>query len=161
VLRPFNTYGPRQSTRAVIPTIITQLLAGQNRVRLGALAPTRDFSFVGDTVIGFEAMLTADGVEGEVVNLGSNFEISIGELAKLIAEVIGTGIEIESDDERLRPEGSEVERLWADNTKAKQLISWSPEFAGRDGLKRGLARTVEWFRDPANLARYNPGRYTL
>jgi dTDP-glucose 4,6-dehydratase len=100
-------------------------------------------------------------VEGEVVNLGSNFEISIGELAKLIAEVIGTGIEIESDDERLRPEGSEVERLWADNTKAKRLIRWSPEFAGRDGLKRGLARTVEWFRDPANLARYNPGQYTL
>jgi len=161
ILRPFNTYGPRQSTRAVIPTIITQLLAGQNRVRLGSLHPTRDFSYVADTAAGFEAMLAAENVEGEVVNLGSNFEIAIGELAQLIAEVVGVDIEIESEGMRVRPADSEVERLWADNSKAARLVGWRPRYAGRDGLKRGLAETVTWFRDPANLRLYKPGRYTL
>jgi dTDP-glucose 4,6-dehydratase len=161
VLRPFNTYGPRQSTRAVIPTVITQLAAGARRVRLGALHPTRDFSFIEDTVAGFVAMAESDAAVGEVVNLGSDCEISIGDTARLIAEVMGLDIEIEIQAARLRPEDSEVDRLWADTAKARRLIGWAPRFTGRDGLARGLAATVAWFADPENLKRYRVGRYTL
>lgn len=160
VARPFNTYGPRQSARAVIPTIITQLLAGQRRIRLGATHPTRDFNYVEDTVAGFIALAKSD-IAGEVVNFGSDFEVSIGDTARLIAEVIGTELEIEADDQRLRPAASEVERLWGSNEKARRLLGWSPAHGGRDGLKAGLARTVEWFRDPANLARYKAGQYNI
>ena len=162
-IRPFNTYGPRQSARAVIPTIITQIAAGQTRVRLGALHPTRDFSFVIDTARGVTAALTApsEKVVGATINLGSNFEISIGGMAALIAEVMGTSIEIESEPERLRPQGSEVERLWADNTRARELLGWMPQFDGREGLKRGLAATAAWFRDPVNIARYKADRYNI
>jgi dTDP-glucose 4,6-dehydratase len=161
VLRPFNTYGPRQSTRAVIPTVITQLAAGGRRVRLGALHPTRDFSHVEDTVAGFVAMAESDAAVGEVVNLGTEYEISIADTARLIAEVMGVDIDIESEAERLRPEASEVDRLCADTAKARRLIDWAPRFAGRDGLARGLAATVAWFSDPDNLRRYKVGRYTL
>jgi dTDP-glucose 4,6-dehydratase len=160
-IRPFNTYGPRQSTRAVIPTIITQIAAGSRTIELGSLHPTRDFNFVADTVSGFIAALTAENVLGEVINIGSNFEISIGETVQLIAEVMGTDVAIESDDVRVRPEKSEVERLWADNTKARELLGWSPSYAGRDGFARGLAETAAWFRDPDNLQRYKVGSYTL
>ena len=161
LLRPFNTYGPRQSARAVIPTIITQIAAGQRRIKLGAVHPTRDFNFVSDTVAGFIAALDAQQAVGEVINLGSNFEISIGDTARAIAEVMGVTIEIETDDQRLRPENSEVERLWASNTKARELLGWQPAYGGRDGFLRGLTETVAWFREPTNLAAYKADIYNL
>lgn len=161
VMRPFNTYGPRQSTRAVLPTVITQIAAGAKTVKLGALHPTRDFNYVLDTVEGFLAVAASDRALGEVINVGSDFEISIGDAARLVAEVMGVRIEIESEAARLRPGPSEVERLWADNSRARDLLGWTPRYGGRDGLRRGLEETVRWFRDPANLARYKTGRYSL
>ena len=161
LLRPFNTYGPRQSARAVIPTIITQIAAGQRRIKLGAVHPTRDFSFVSDTVSGFIAALGADQAVGEVINLGSNFEISIGDTVHAIAEVMGVQVEIETDDQRLRPEKSEVERLWACNAKARELLGWQPAYGGREGFLRGLAETVAWFKVPAHLAAYKADIYNL
>jgi NAD dependent epimerase/dehydratase len=161
VIRPFNTYGPRQSARAVIPSVITQVASGRRHIRLGALHPTRDFSFVTDTVAGFIAALHADRVVGEVINLGSGFEISIGDAAQTIAEVMGETIDVTLDEQRLRPEKSEVERLCASNEKAKRLLNWSPQFSGLDGFKRGLVTTVDWFKDPANLARYKADAYNL
>ena len=160
-LRPFNTYGPRQSARAVIPTIITQIASGRNRIHLGATHPTRDFSYVADTAAGFAAALQSDRAVGQVINLGSNFEISIGETAKAIADVMETEIELYTDDQRLRPEKSEVDRLLASNAKAKELLGWSPVYGGLDGFKRGLAETVEWFTTPQNLAGYKPQMYNL
>ena len=161
IARPFNTYGPRQSARAVIPTIITQIAKGQRKIKLGAVSPTRDFNFVQDTVAGFIAILNSDQGLGEVVNLGSNFEISIGETARLIAEVMNAEIEILTEEARLRPENSEVERLWAGNAKAKELFSWQPEYGGRDGFKRGLAETAVWFTKPDNLRAYKTDIYNL
>lgn len=161
IIRPFNTYGPRQSARAVIPTIITQIANGQRQIKLGAVSPTRDFNFVSDTVSGFIAALNSDRGIGEVINLGSNFEISIGDTARTIAEVMGTKIEIQTDEQRLRPEKSEVERLWASNEKAKKLLDWSPRYAGLDGFRRGLSETVSWFSEPANLASYKSHLYNL
>lgn len=161
ILRPFNTYGPRQSARAVIPTIISQIAKGQRQIKLGAVSPTRDFNYVKDTVAGFIAALTADQGVGEVINIGSNFEISIGDTAHLIAEVMDAQIEIITDEERLRPEKSEVNRLWADNRKAQALLGWSPQYGGRDGFKRGLQETADWFTNPENLAAYRSDRYVI
>ena len=161
IARPFNTYGPRQSARAVIPTIIIQIANGQRQIKLGAVSPTRDFNFVQDTVAGFIAALNCDQGLGEVVNFGSNFEISVGDTARLIAATMNTEIEIITDDARLRPENSEVERLWADNAKAKQLFGWQPAYGGREGFKRGLAETAEWFQDSANLVSYKADRYNI
>ena len=161
IARPFNTYGPRQSARAVIPTIITQIATGQKEIKLGAVSPTRDFNFVKDTVSGFVAALESDGGIGEVVNFGSNFEISIGDTAKLIAEVMNTEVVIVTDEARMRPENSEVERLWADNGKAKNLLGWQPAFAGREGFKRGIGETVDWFTKTSNLSRYKADRYNI
>jgi NAD dependent epimerase/dehydratase len=160
-LRPFNTYGPRQSARAVIPTIITQIANGQRQIRLGAVHPTRDFNYVRDTVAGFIKALEADKGIGEVINLGSNFEISIGDTAQAIANVMGADIEILTDNDRLRPDNSEVERLWADNSKAKALLGWQPQYSGLEGFKRGLQETVDWFNARANLAGYKWDRYNL
>lgn len=160
-LRPFNTYGPRQSARAVIPAIITQVANGQRRIKLGAVQPTRDFNFVLDTVSGFVKALEVDAGVGEVVNLGSNFEISIGDTAQAIADVMGTNIEIVTDKQRLRPDKSEVERLWADNKKAKKLLGWQPEYGGLEGFKRGLQETASWFRSSENLATYKSDLYNL
>lgn len=160
-IRPFNTYGPRQSARAVIPTIITQIAAGKRKLKLGALHPTRDFNYVADTVGGFLAVASSDASVGEVINVGSNFEISIGDTAALIAEVMGVEIEIEADDARMRPEKSEVERLWADNQKAKRLLGWQPTYGDRAGLARGLEETVAWFTEAGNLARYKTDVYNV
>ena len=160
-LRPFNTYGPRQSARAVIPTVITQIATGRRRVSLGAVHPTRDFSYVADTVSGFIAALSSSNGVGEVINLGSGFEISIGDAARVIADVMGAEIEIVTDEQRLRPEKSEVERLCASNDKARRLLGWTPAYAGLEGFKRGVARTVEWFSDPGNLARYKAELYNV
>ena len=161
LLRPFNTYGPRQSARAVIPTVITQIANGERQIKLGAVHPTRDFNYVTDTVAGFIAALKSDRAVGEVINLGSNFEISIGDTARFIAETMGVQIELVTDDQRLRPEKSEVERLWASNAKALDLLGWQPAFAGRDGFLRGLAETVAWFREPANLTGYKSSIYNV
>ncbi len=161
IARPFNTYGPRQSARAVIPTIISQIANGKRQIKLGAVSPTRDFNFVQDTVAGFIAAFKSDQGLGEVVNFGSNFEISIGETAQLIAEAMNTEIEIVTDEARLRPENSEVERLWADNSKAKQLFGWTPEYSEREGFKRGLAETATWLSNPENLATYKSDIYNL
>jgi NAD dependent epimerase/dehydratase len=155
-VRPFNTFGPRQSQRAVIPTIITQCLSG-DQVHLGATSPTRDLNFVENTVDGFvRAALTPD-IDGQVINLGSGREISIGDLAQLIAELAGSSIEIISEEARIRPENSEVERLLADASHAEQIMGWTPAVS----LEDGLTQTIEWFRDPANLARYRVGAYTV
>ncbi|EMN47074.1 NAD dependent epimerase/dehydratase, LLPSF_EDH_00030 family [Leptospira interrogans str. L1207] len=161
IIRPFNTYGPRQSARAVIPTIITQIAKGNRKIKLGAVHPTRDFNFVKDTVAGFIAALNSDVCVGEVINLGSNYEISVEDTVRLIAEVMKVNVEIESDDQRLRPEKSEVERLWASNQKAKDLINWSPEYGGRDGFKRGLSETIDWFSDIDNLSFYKADIYNI
>lgn len=161
LLRPFNTYGPRQSARAVIPTIITQVANGMRRIKLGSVHPTRDFNFVADTVAGFMSALVSDNGVGEVINLGSNFEISIGDTAQAIADVMGVEIEIVTDEQRLRPEKSEVERLWASNDKAKELLGWQPRYGGLDGFKRGLAETVAWFVKKENLSGYKAGLYNV
>ena len=161
VLRPFNTYGPRQSARAVIPTIITQVAAGQRQIRLGALSPTRDFNFVVDTCRAFQAIANCDAALGKVLNAASNFEISIGDTASLIGEVMNVQLEIVTDEQRMRPEGSEVNRLFGDNTRLRRLTGWKPSYGGLDGFRRGLAQTAEWFTDPANLARYRPGTYSV
>ena len=160
-VRPFNTYGPRQSARAVIPTIITQIANGAHKVELGALTPTRDFSFVQDTVNGFLAALNSTKGLGQVINLGSNFEISIGETVALIAESMNTTVETASSEERWRPENSEVERLWADNSKAKELFGWQPTYSGRDGFIRGLVETIAWFCQSENLRSYKSDIYNL
>jgi NAD dependent epimerase/dehydratase len=161
ILRPFNTYGPRQSARAVIPTIITQIAAGSRRIKLGAVHPTRDFNYVVDTVAGFVAALRSDKAVGEVINLGSNFEVSIGDTAKAIADVMHAEIEIVTDEQRLRPPNSEVERLWADNRKAHALLDWQPQYGGLDGFRRGLAETAAWFGERAHLANYKTDIYNL
>lgn len=161
VIRPFNTYGPRQSARAVIPTIITQILAGKKQIKLGSIYPTRDFNFVSDTVNGFLAMAESDGAVGSVINIGSNFEVSIGETVTLIKEIMNADVEVVTDDDRVRPDASEVERLWASNEKAKRLIGWEPAYAGKDGLKRGLEETIAWFSDPAHQALYKADLYNI
>jgi dTDP-glucose 4,6-dehydratase len=156
-IRPFNTFGPRQSTRAVIPSIITQIAMGREKLQLGALHPTRDFSYVADTVRGFIAASETKAGVGEVINLGSNFEISIGDTVKLIAELMDAKIEISADSRRMRPAASEVERLWADNTKARKLLNWEPEYGGLAGMRRAMQNTIDWFSDPKNLAHYRSG----
>lgn len=161
IIRPFNTYGPRQSARAVIPTIITQIMNNQKDIKLGSIHPTRDFNFIKDTVNGFISAAESDKSIGEVINIGSNFEISIGETAKLIADIMNADINIISDDERIRPEKSEVERLWADNSKMKNLTGWLPAYGGQEGFIKGLKETVEWFSSPENLKLYKADIYNI
>jgi len=156
-IRPFNTYGPRQSARAVIPTIITQIAAGHRKIKLGALHPTRDFNYVQDTVNGFIAVAESEQTVGEVVNCGSDYEISIGDTAALIAEIMGVDIEIETDEARLRPEKSEVERLWGDNAKLQRLTGFQPQM----NLRQGLEKTIKWFADPDNLKQYKIDIYNV
>ncbi|APG27356.1 NAD-dependent dehydratase [Syntrophotalea acetylenivorans] len=153
-VRPFNTFGPRQSARAVIPTIISQCLTGDT-VRLGSLSPTRDMNYVANTVDGFLAAATAPAAIGRTVSFGSGREISIGDLAQLIAGLIGKPIRIESEETRIRPNKSEVERLLADNTLAKNLLNWTPQVS----LEEGLQRTITWMKD--HLERYRPGVYVV
>lgn len=161
IARPFNTYGPRQSARAVIPTIITQIASGSREIRLGSVSPTRDFNYIEDTVSAFIATLESDSGLGEVVNFSSNFEISIGDTVTLISNLMGAEIIVTTDKQRLRPMNSEVERLWGDNSKAKALFGWSPAYDGPQGVMRGLEKCVAWFCDPANLARYKADIYNI
>lgn len=157
IARPFNTYGPRQSARAVIPTVITQIAAGRSSIRLGSLHPTRDFNYVEDTCRGFIELAACDAAVGATVNIGSDTEISIGATATLIKELMNSQIEIESDDARIRPADSEVERLWCDNGLIRKLTGYKP----RVDLREGLARTIKWFEQPANLARYKTQIYNI
>jgi len=159
IVRPFNTYGPRQSARAVIPTVITQIASGKKEIKLGSVSPTRDFTYVLDTVAGFIAALKSNEALGEVVNLGSKFEISIEDTAKLIAELMNEPVTVISDEQRLRPQHSEVERLLADNSKAKQLFNWQPKESGIEGFKSGLKLTIKWFSIGENLASYKTDIY--
>lgn len=152
VIRPFNTYGPRQSARAVIPAIITQALT-QPTIRLGSLSPIRDFNYVSDTVDGYIRMAESPAAVGEVINVGSGRSISIGELAENIIKLVGSGTTIEQDDQRLRPKDSEVDRLIADNKKAKNVIGWEPQHS----LEKGLTEVIEWIK--SNLDHYQPGIY--
>ena len=161
IARPFNTYGPRQSARAVIPTIISQIASGKKKLKLGSVSPTRDFNFVDDTVSGFLSMLGATSYHGEVFNIGSNYEISILETIEIIMEIMNVNLEIVSDDIRIRPKNSEVERLWSNNTKIKELLNWSPNYAGLAGFREGLSKTVDWFSQPSNLQSYKPDEYNL
>jgi len=154
-VRPFNTFGPRQSARAVIPTVISQCLAGHPSIRLGSLHPTRDMNYVGNTVEGFLAAAACPAAIGRTINLGSNREISIGDLARMIIQLTGSKATLESDATRLRPEKSEVERLLADNRLAREILHWEPAIALEDGLKA----TIEWVR--ANLHRYRPEMYAV
>lgn len=161
IIRPFNTFGPRQSTRAFIPTVITQIISGETKIRLGSLSPTRDFSFIADTVSGFIAMAKSDRVIGEIVNLGSNFEISMADTVQLIANHMRVPIQIKEDKQRFRPKKSEVERLWADNHKAQQLTDWCPKYSGKEGFMRGLEKTVEWYKTPENIKYYKSILYHI
>lgn len=157
VARPFNTYGPRQSARAVIPTIISQIASGKHRIELGDMSPTRDFNYVEDTCRGFIALAECDAAIGEVVNIGSNFEITIRDTLHLIRELMGSDIEVVQDDQRLRPQNSEVFRLWCDNSKIEALTGFKPQVA----IREGLARTIDWFTNPDNLRRYKVDIYNV
>jgi NAD dependent epimerase/dehydratase len=154
-LRPFNTYGPRQSARAVIPTIISQILAGKTEIKLGSLTPTRDFNFVLDTAEAFIKVAESERTIGEVINAGSNYEISIGDTVKKIISILGKDVKILCDDQRLRPENSEVNRLWADNTKIKELTDWKPNY----NIDRGLEATIEWVRN--NMQHFKTDIYNV
>ena len=161
VVRPFNTFGPRQSTRAVIPTIITQIASGNRRLELGALHPTRDFSFVTDTVSGFVSALESEAGTGEVVNIGSGFEVSIDNTALAIADLMNVEVEITCAADRMRPEKSEVERLFCDYSMASRLWGWGPDYGGLEGFRRGLRKAIDWFTQPDNLSLYKPDRFTI
>jgi NAD dependent epimerase/dehydratase len=161
ILRPFNTYGPRQSARAVIPTVITQLAVGEGPIRLGSVHPTRDFSHVNDTVNGFVSAIGIERTFGEVINLGSGFEVSIETTVQMIEEIMGVTTDVQTHEERVRPPLSEVDRLWADTSKAKELLGWQPSYGGLDGFRRGLEETIAWFSEPENLVRYKSDVYNV
>ena len=155
IARPFNTYGPRQSARAIIPTIISQIANGERRIKVGDLSPTRDFNFVEDTCRGFLALAQADGIEGEEINIATGTEVTMAETLRLIAEFMDADVEYVVDPQRLRPSKSEVFRLGGDNTKITGLTQWRPQVT----LREGLARTIEWFTDSDNLSRYKSDIY--
>lgn len=157
IARPFNTYGPRQSARAVIPTIISQIAAGQQQIQLGDVTPTRDFNFVEDTCRGFLALAQCDAAIGDTVNIGSNFEISVGDTLNLIKQLMGSEVEFITDAQRIRPEKSEVNRLWCDNRKIHALTGFAPQVT----LQQGLQRTIDWFCDPSNLKFYKTNLYNV
>ena len=155
IARPFNTYGPRQSARAIIPTIITQIANGATEIKVGDLTPTRDFNYVRDTCRGFLALARTEGIDGEEINICTGTEISMADTLQLIADLMGANVQWVQDEQRLRPSKSEVFRLLGDNTKIKQLTDWQPTYSLRDGL----TETIKWFSDPSNLAKYKSGIY--
>ncbi|MEZ5757451.1 MAG: NAD-dependent 4,6-dehydratase LegB [Emcibacteraceae bacterium] len=157
IARPFNTYGPRQSARAVIPTIISQIADGAKEIKLGDVSPTRDFNYVVDTCRGFIDLAKCEKSIGETVNIGSNFEISVGDTLNLIKEIMGSDVKFVTDKQRIRPEKSEVFRLWCDNTKINELTGFKPEYSIREGLQE----TVNWFQNPENLRKYKSGIYNV
>ena len=157
IARPFNTYGPRQSARAVIPTIITQIESGKDQIKLGDLTPTRDFSYVEDICRGFIALAKCEKAIGETVNIGSNFEIAIGDVVDNIKKIMNSDVQVITDNARLRPEKSEVYRLWCDNTKIRELTGFEPKYSIREGLEK----TINWFTNPDNLRKYKTDIYNV
>jgi len=157
IARPFNTYGPRQSARAVIPTIITQIAAGKRSIKLGDVTPTRDFNYVTDTCRGFMALASCPAAIGQTVNIGSNFEISVGDTVTLIRELMNSDVSFEVDEARLRPDGSEVFRLWCDNSRIEALTGFKPQV----DIRAGLSKTIEWFMQPGNLGKYKTDIYNV
>ena len=156
-VRPFNTYGPRQSARAVIPTIITQIANGMKEIKLGDITPTRDFNYVEDTCQGFLALAKCDAAIGKTVNVGSNFEISIGDTLNLIKKIMNSDVIFKVDEQRIRPEKSEVNRLWCDNTLIHTLTGFKPKYS----IETGLEKTIEWFKNPDNLKKYKASIYNV
>jgi nucleoside-diphosphate-sugar epimerase len=157
IARPFNTYGPRQSARAVIPTIISQIASGMTEIKLGDVSPTRDFNYVEDTCRGFLALAGCEEAIGETVNIASNYEISVGDTLTLIRDLMGRDVKLITDDARLRPEKSEVFRLWGENKKIRELTGFAPQVS----IEQGLQRTIDWFVRPENLAKYKAGVYNV
>ncbi len=157
IARPFNTYGPRQSARAIIPTIISQIAAGKRQIMVGDLTPTRDFNFVKDTCRGFLALATADGIEGRDINIATGTEVSMKQTLETIAQLMNVDVEYVTDPARIRPSASEVRRLCGDNTLITSLTDWRPNFS----LEQGLKETIDWFTDPANLAKYKTDIYNI
>ena len=157
IARPFNTYGPRQSARAVIPTIITQIASGKKQIKLGDVSPTRDFNYVEDTCRGFIALAECDKAVGEVVNIGSNYEISVGDTLNLIKKLMNSDVEFLVDQQRIRPKNSEVNRLWCDNSKILELTGFKPQFSIEEGLKK----TIDWFTVKENLEKYKIDIYNI
>ena len=157
LVRPFNTYGPRQSARAIIPTIISQIINGKTEIELGSLTPTRDLTFVKDTCAGFEEIYKSDSLFGEVTNIGMKAEISIGDLVELIAKTMNVRVTIKSTDERIRPENSEVERLFCDNTKLLKHTSWKSNYT----LEQGIGEVIEWMKKTENLNYFKPDKYNV
>jgi nucleoside-diphosphate-sugar epimerase len=160
-VRPFNAYGPRQSQRAFIPSVIVQALAGISELSLGSLTPTRDLTFVEDTAAGFVAVAEATGGLGEVFNMGSGFEVSMGEVLDVISDVSGMKLTAQEDSTRVRPAAAEVERLWSDSSKIKDAFGWEPSHGGLDGLRVGLEKTYRWLRDNQGLPGYRPEKYVV
>lgn len=157
IVRPFNTYGPRQSARAIIPTIITQIAAGEREIKVGDLTPTRDFNYVADTAAGFIALAKCDEAIGKEVNIATGREVSMADTLQTIADIMGADVKWTVDPQRLRPSGSEVFRLLGDNRLITALTDWRP----RHTLEKGLRKTIEWFSDPANLSKYKSGIYNV
>lgn len=157
IARPFNTYGPRQSARAVIPTIITQIANGVKKIKLGDVAPTRDFNYVKDTCKGYIMLAESEATIGETVNIGSNFEITVGDTLNLIKKIMQSDVEFITDQQRIRPEKSEVFRLWCDNTKINTLTGFKPDYT----IEAGLKETIQWFVKPENLKKYKAGIYNV
>ena len=161
IIRPFNTFGPRQSTRAIIPSIITQIYKNKNLVRIGNLSPTRDFTYVEDTANAFLTTIKNKNISGETINLGNNFEISIRDILKILKDDFGYKFNVKIDKKRIRKKNSEVDRLFASNLKAKKILKWKAEYSGLKGFKKGLEKTIEWFKDPKNLKQYNSNIYSI
>ncbi|MGY6563460.1 MAG: NAD-dependent 4,6-dehydratase LegB [Halomonadaceae bacterium] len=157
IARPFNTYGPRQSARAVIPTIISQIASGMKQIKLGDVSPTRDFNYVEDTCRGFLALANCEAAVGQTVNIASNYEISIGDTLNVIRELMGSDVEFITDEQRLRPGKSEVFRLWGDNTRIRELTGFTPQH----DIRAGLQKTIDWFTQPDNLAKYKADLYNV
>jgi nucleoside-diphosphate-sugar epimerase len=157
VARPFNTYGPRQSARAVIPTIITQIAKGKKEIKLGDVSPTRDFNYVEDTCRGFLELADCEQAIGQTVNIGSNFEISVGDILNMIKEIMHSDVQFITEKQRLRPENSEVYRLWCDNSKIEELTGFRPTYT----LREGLERTIDWITKPENLSKYKADLYNV
>tara|TARA_Y100000741_G_C18257695_1_gene559584 strand:- start:1577 stop:2575 length:999 start_codon:yes stop_codon:yes gene_type:complete len=161
ILRPFNTFGPRQSLRAAIPTIITQLISNKNKIKLGSLSPRRDFTFVSDTVDGFISAINNKKCLGQTINLGTGKDFSIGQTVKNIENILMKKAEIVTDNKRIRPKKSEVNRLISSNLKAKKLLNWSPKYKGSNGFKEGLKKTIDWFSQEENLKLYKSNLYNF
>tara|TARA_Y100000590_G_C15747811_1_gene1022884 strand:- start:10861 stop:11856 length:996 start_codon:yes stop_codon:yes gene_type:complete len=161
IIRPFNTFGPRQSARAIIPTIIIQLLKNKKIIKLGNLSPTRDFTFVDDTTDAFIKAMKTKNINGEVINIGNKFEISIKEILEILVKDFGYNFNVKIEKKRIRKKNSEVQRLFSSNAKAMKILNWSPKHGGISGFKKGLKKTIDWFNKPENLQNYKSDIYNI